>query len=74
MTVMQFFRDGRRHAVRARRVSRVNWPVFWLGQLWWLTETGHYGWHFSPTTDAQMICDGIFILVTALALRPVNGT
>lgn len=64
MTLMQTFRDGK--PVRTPKI-RVNWRVFWVGQLWWLLETWHFGWNFAPASDAEMICDGIFALITALA-------
>lgn len=73
MSIMQTFRDGPRYRP-STWVQRINWPVFWTGQLWWLLETAHYGWNFAPASDAEMICDGIFILIMALAWRPaVNG-
>lgn len=73
MTMMQTFRDGR--PIRIRWTQRINWPVFWTGQFWWLTETAHYGWNFAPQSDAEMICDGIFILIMALSWRSVaNGS
>lgn len=71
---MQTFRDGPRYRPLTW-VQRVNWPVFWTGQLWWLTETAHYGWNALPQSDAELICDGIAFLIFALAWRPAgNGT
>lgn len=48
-------------------MSRINWPVFWIAQAWWLAETWHFGWNFLPVSDAEIVCDGIFALITALA-------
>jgi hypothetical protein len=45
----------------------INWPIFWVGQLWWLIETAHYGWNMSAQSDAEMVCDGIVCLIMALA-------
>jgi len=45
----------------------INWRIFWLGQFFWLIETWHFGWNFAPSSDAEMICDGIAVLITALA-------
>jgi hypothetical protein len=64
MTLLQTLRDGKH--IRAPRM-RLNWRVFWIGQAWWLFETCHFGWNFAPTSDAEIICDGIVALITALA-------
>jgi len=45
----------------------INWRVFWLGQAWWIFETWHFGWNFAPQSDAEIVCDGIVALITALA-------
>jgi len=73
MTLMQTFRDGV-GPPKIRWHKRINWPVFWLGQFWWLMETAHFGWNMTPQSDAELLCDGLVILITALAVRPVNGT
>ena len=66
MSVMQKFRDG---GVRIEtRPARINWRIYWLGQVWWLAETWHFGWNLWPVSDAKVICDGIFALILALAL------
>lgn len=72
MNVMQFFRDGTR-PVRPKRPSRFNWPVFWIGQAWFFVETWHFGWNMAPSSDAELICDGIGVLICVLSWRPVNG-
>lgn len=74
MSIMQTFRDGPRQPIRATWLSRTNWPVFWTGQLWWLLETAHFGWNLMPASDAELICDGIFLVIMAMAWGPaVNG-
>lgn len=50
---------------------KVNWTIFVLGQLFWLLETAHFGWDAFPVSDAELICDGIAVLITAMAfLKP----
>lgn len=68
MNWMQNIRDG---APIQRRSSRyeVNWLVFFLGQLFWLVETAHFGWNFTPKSDAEIVCDGIAVLITALSIK-----
>jgi hypothetical protein len=70
---LQDFRDGTVFTPRRKRSWPVNWAVFWTGQVWWLMETAHYGWNFAPASDAEMICDGIFVLIMALAWRPAKN-
>jgi hypothetical protein len=45
----------------------INWRVFFAGQFFWLLETAHFGWNFLPSSDAEIICDGIAVLITALS-------
>lgn len=39
---------------------------------WWFVETHHYGWNWVAESDAEMICDGIALLLLTLALRPAE--
>lgn len=75
MNFLQTIRDGRSpSAQKSKWRDRVNWPVFWIGQCWWFIETNHYGWNLMAGSDAEMICDGIYMVILALSLRPaVNG-
>jgi hypothetical protein len=47
---------------------KINWRIFAMSQIFWLLETAHFGWNFLPATDAEMICDGIVILLMALSV------
>jgi hypothetical protein len=74
MNIMQAIRDGRsRPTARSRRPSRINWPVFFVGQFFWLVETSYFGWNLAPQSEAEVICDGIFLLITALSFRPASS-
>lgn len=57
----------REHGACEVKQRYINWPVFWVGQLWGLIETAHYGWNLTAASDAEMICDGIAFLILALA-------
>lgn len=50
-----------------------NWPVLWVSQIWILTETAHYGWHLTPGSDAELICDGIGMLIIAMSMMPAQN-
>lgn len=41
--------------------------LFLLALLYGLAETAHYGWNVLPGSDAEVIADGITLLVLALA-------
>ena len=45
----------------------MNITVFTFGIFYWLMETAYFGWNFAPSSDAEIICDGIAGLITALA-------
>jgi hypothetical protein len=47
----------------------INWLVIGMGQLWWLIETAHFGWNLAPQSDAELICDGIVLLITSLGVK-----
>lgn len=49
----------------------INWRVFFAGQFFWLIETAHFGWNFLPSSDAELVCDGIVVLITALSFMTV---
>jgi hypothetical protein len=46
-----------------------------MGQLFWLAETAYFGWNFAPKSDAEIVCDGLAILILALGInrRTANG-
>ena len=46
----------------------MNIGIFVMGFFFGVVETAHFGWNFTPQSDAEMICDGITILIMALSL------
>lgn len=52
-----------------RWLPRVNgWIV--LGALTYnFTETAYFGWNWKAHSDAEIICDGISMLIMALAFK-----
>ena len=52
---------------------RMNWPRFWIGLVWWLVETHHYGWNDVAESDAEMICDAISLVLLALAVERAHS-
>lgn len=55
-------------------MTRINWPAFIVANVFGLLETAHFGWNFTPSSDAEMICDGIACVLLALSFRgAVNG-
>lgn len=51
---------------------RFNWWRFLLGQGFWLMETSYFGWNGLPGSDAELICDGIVLLISALSIERVK--
>lgn len=49
------------------RSLRVNWMRALFAMLFEIGETAYFGWHWGPKSDAEIICDGISILIFALA-------
>ncbi|WP_370601129.1 hypothetical protein [Pseudomonas nitroreducens] len=45
----------------------MNVRIFLLGLFFGLIETAYFGWNMTPQSDAEMICDGIAIGISALA-------
>lgn len=46
----------------------MNIGIFVMGFVFGIIETGYFGWNFTPQSDAEMICDGIAVLIMALSL------
>jgi hypothetical protein len=54
--------------IRLKAGADMNWRIFWMSQIFWLIETWHFGWNFLPSSDAEMVCDGIVVLLLALSI------
>ena len=51
-----------------------NWSILFLALTFGLMQTAHFGWNVTPTSDAEVICDGITLLIGALAfLKQAKG-
>lgn len=42
--------------------------IWCMGMIFGLVETRHFGWNLTPQSDAEVICDGITVLLFALAI------
>lgn len=40
-----------------------------LAIIFSLIETAHFGWNKFPQSDAEFICDGIAVILIALAIK-----
>ncbi len=52
---------------------RVNWPVLFVGLFFWYEETKYFGWNALPGSPAEVICDGIALLILALAIKRLEA-
>lgn len=46
---------------------KINKPIFVIAALYSLFETVYFGWNMTPKSPAEEICDGISVLILALA-------
>lgn len=42
--------------------------ILTMAFLFGLVETAYFGWNMFPKSEAEVICDGIALLIAALAL------
>jgi hypothetical protein len=45
----------------------MNWRIFIASQFFWLLETAYFGWNLAPQSDAEMICDGIVVIMLCMS-------
>ncbi len=55
-------------ALSAVTPKTVNWPIVFVFAIYAVVKDAYFGWNLTPKTDAELICDGIGVLVFALAL------
>ena len=48
---------------------KVNWLILMMAILYGITESAYFGGNFHPSSDAEIICDGIMMLIGALAFE-----
>jgi len=44
--------------------------IILISALFWLAETNYFGWNLSPQSDAELICDGLALLMLCIGLIP----
>jgi len=48
--------------------------IFFIAISFNILETGYFGWHWSPSCPAEVVCDGICFLIVCIAfLVPSNA-
>ena len=49
-----------------------NWFILAAAIIYNLSETAYFGWHRVPSCDAEVLADGISVLIGALAFLDVK--
>lgn len=52
-----------------RRETTMNTGILIIAFGFWLLQNSHFGWNAAPASDAELIADGITLLIFALAIR-----
>ena len=47
----------------------MNWWIFWISFVFFIAENNHFGWNWKPKSDAELIADGIVLLILALSIK-----
>lgn len=50
----------------------MRWPIVWIFWCYFYCENQYFGWNYLPHSDAEMIADGIGLLILALAFVKVS--
>jgi hypothetical protein len=50
----------------------MNWPVFVLAAVNFYHQNKYFGWNRTPQSDAELIADGITMLLLALSTIKVK--
>lgn len=45
----------------------LNKPVAIIAGVWWLMETAYFGWNASPQSLAELVADGVALVLLAYA-------
>jgi hypothetical protein len=43
--------------------NKINLPILSIALVYGVCETWHFGWNWAPKSDAEVICDGIAIVI-----------
>lgn len=46
---------------------QINWIRFWAGLCFFVEQNNYFGWNAVPHSDAELIADGICLLIGAMA-------
>ena len=52
---------------------KVNWPILIMALAFGISKTRYFGWNMHPESDAEIICDGITMLIGALAFVGIRA-
>lgn len=50
----------------------MTWWRFFVAVVFWVQANRYFGWHWTPQSDAELLADGIFMLLLALSV-PSQG-
>jgi len=48
-------------------MNGINWTIMFFAMFFGLSETAYFGWNFSAQSDAEMVCDGITMIIASMA-------
>lgn len=48
--------------------------LYFIAIWFWMTETQYFGWNLMPKSDAEVICDGIALVLLAIAIASKECT
>jgi hypothetical protein len=43
--------------------------IIWIGMIFWLIETWHFGWNITPINNYELTCDFISTIIIIVGLR-----
>ena len=52
----------------------MDWRIWVLAVLFGLAETAYFGWNITPKSSEEMICDGITMVLLAMAFMSQRST
>ena len=51
----------------------MNGKIFFIAVFFGLVETAFFGWNFFPQSAAEVVCDGITMILFAMAYMQPRG-
>lgn len=46
----------------------MNTQILFLAVVFWVMENSYFGWNWKPQSDAELLADGIVLVLLALAI------